>query len=92
LDPACTASLLVHVSPPQSVSYGTNSVHEFANAFLDAQIAISECEHKGIMWPSYELFRNKTDKPMPIVNVYLEPIIKVAAEKQNNAPITRQND
>jgi hypothetical protein len=77
-----------NVSAPQSASFGTNTVHDFANAFLEAQIVISERERKGIVWPLYELFHNKTDKPMQIVNAYLEPIVKEALEKQKKAPVT----
>ena len=77
-----------NVTPPQSISGWNNSAHDFAHAFLQAQITISERERKGIVWPLYELFHTKTDKPMQIVNAYLEPIIKEAVEKQKNAPIT----
>lgn len=49
---------------------------------MNAQYIIAARSDIGDLWPLLEIFENKTDKPMKVVNAYLEPILKEAIEKQ----------
>lgn len=54
---------------------------EFAVAFLDAQEALAIRGRIGWSWPWFEIFQNRTKKPMRVVDAYLEPILKEAVRK-----------
>ncbi|PFH46977.1 hypothetical protein AMATHDRAFT_198725 [Amanita thiersii Skay4041] len=72
--------------PPSSgspvTSHHTATANTFAAAFLEAQEVISYRERYGWIWPLYEIFEDKTKKPMKVVDGYIEPIIKEAVEKK----------
>jgi len=91
---SCVNSLSAGLPYPHNVSSfearlrGTNSADDFADAFARAQYLISERERSGPLWQLSEIFKNKTDETMKVVNAYLEPIIKDAVEKkQRNSPL-----
>ncbi|KAF8631756.1 hypothetical protein AX15_002212 [Amanita polypyramis BW_CC] len=71
---------------PPSASFGnthhTISANAFATAFLEAQQMSSARERYGWIWPLFEIFEDKTRKPMEIVDGYIEPIIKEALAKK----------
>ena len=48
-----------------------SSADAFAAAFAEAQFIIAERGRFGWTWPLHEIFRNKTDAPMKIVNAFL---------------------
>ncbi|KAK2462197.1 hypothetical protein APHAL10511_005785 [Amanita phalloides] len=60
----------------------SRSANAFANAFLEAQAAIAEREFLGWIWPLYQIWEDKTRKPMQIVDGYIEPIIREALAKK----------
>jgi hypothetical protein len=74
-----------NVNTPESRGRVTKAADDFANAFAKAQYYISERECSGPVWPLYEIFKDKTDESMKIVNAYIDPIIKDAVDKQCKA-------
>ncbi|KAF8060191.1 cytochrome P450 monooxygenase pc-1 [Lyophyllum atratum] len=72
--------------PPVSTSPHSNGADEFASAFLEAQEVVSSRERYGWIWPLAEIWEDKTEKPMKIVNAYLDPIVQEAIKKKNAAP------
>ncbi|KAF9007215.1 CYP63 cytochrome P450 monooxygenase-like protein [Cyathus striatus] len=75
-----------HNAPP----YLNAQVHRsaadiFARAFLESQEIISTRERLGWIWPLWEITKDKTKEPMEIVNAYIEPIIKEAIRKKEEA-------
>ncbi|KAF8055214.1 cytochrome P450 monooxygenase pc-1 [Lyophyllum atratum] len=72
--------------PPISTSPHANGADEFASAFLEAQEVVSSRERYGWIWPLAEIWEDKTEKPMKIVNAYLDPIVQEAIKKKNAAP------
>ncbi|KAI0082443.1 cytochrome P450 monooxygenase pc-2 [Panus rudis PR-1116 ss-1] len=67
---------------PQGASTRSLSKSEdFARAFSQAQDIISNRLRIGWVWPLFELFEDKTAKPMKIVNDYIDPIVKQALDK-----------
>ncbi|KAF8890928.1 cytochrome P450 monooxygenase pc-1 [Infundibulicybe gibba] len=70
---------------PDSASPHATRANEFAQAFLEAQEMIADRERTGWVWPLLEIFRERTKKPMKVVNAYIEPIIQEALEKKRLA-------
>jgi len=58
-----------------SQATGPTSVDAFGAAFAEAQLIISERGRFGWIWPLLEIFHNKTDAPMKIVNTFLYVIL-----------------
>ncbi|PSR74974.1 hypothetical protein PHLCEN_2v9388 [Hermanssonia centrifuga] len=54
---------------------------DFAKAFAEAQTAIAHRARVGWIWPWSELFHDKTELPMRVVDAYLDPILKAALKK-----------
>ncbi|PSR74975.1 hypothetical protein PHLCEN_2v9389 [Hermanssonia centrifuga] len=54
---------------------------DFAKAFAEAQTAIAHRSRVGWIWPWSELFHDKTESPMHVVDAYLDPILKAALKK-----------
>ena len=59
--------------------------NNFSAAFHDVQSAVSQRERLGLVWPLWEVFENKTKKPMKIVDSFIEPIIADVTGKKNDA-------
>lgn len=88
----CVHSLNAGLPYPHTVSYVPTNVqtpekrlaNDFSAAFLDAQFTISQRERYGPVWPLFEIFADKTKKPMKVVNAFIEPIITTAIAKKNS--------
>ncbi|KAF8636108.1 hypothetical protein AX17_003812 [Amanita inopinata Kibby_2008] len=76
-----TASPPYPISPSSSPHHA-NPANAFAAAFLEAQEVIAYRERFGWIWPLFEMQRDKTVKPMKVVDGYIEPIIKDALAKK----------
>lgn len=59
--------------------------NDFSTAFLDVQFTVGRRERLGSVWPLWEIFEDKTTKPMKVVNAFIEPIIADAVAKKNDA-------
>jgi len=89
----CVHSLNGGLPYPHDVSYISANVltpekrlaNNFSAAFHDVQSAVSQRERLGLVWPLWEVFENKTKKPMKIVDSFIEPIIADVTGKKNDA-------
>ncbi|KIM86354.1 hypothetical protein PILCRDRAFT_816295 [Piloderma croceum F 1598] len=79
-----------HVAGSQAT--GPTSVDAFGAAFAEAQFIISERGRFGWIWPLLEIFHDKTEAPMKIVNAFLDPIMKDAIEKHQSRSTSSLND
>jgi len=72
---------------PPALTYSAKgaAADAFAKAFAEAQEVCSTRERMGWIWPLSEIWENKTEKPMELVNAYLEPIVKAALEKKRRS-------
>jgi len=72
---------------PPALTYSAKgaAADAFAKAFAEAQEVCSTRERMGWIWPLSEMWENKTEKPMELVNAYLEPIVKAALEKKKRS-------
>ncbi|KAF8883906.1 CYP63 cytochrome P450 monooxygenase-like protein [Gymnopilus junonius] len=60
-----------------------DAANAFAHAFLEAQEVISLREKYGWpWWPFMEMWRDKIQKPMQVVNDYIQPIVQEALAKK----------
>ncbi|KIM86025.1 hypothetical protein PILCRDRAFT_816571 [Piloderma croceum F 1598] len=69
-----------------------SSADAFAAAFAKAQFIVAERGIFGWTWPLHEIFHNKTDAPMKIVNAFLDPIMKEAIEKHQSRSTSSEID
>ncbi|KAI5115359.1 hypothetical protein M0805_009652 [Coniferiporia weirii] len=60
------------------VPEGRGSTEEFANAFAQAQVVVIERAQKAMVWPQWEIWRDKSREPMEVVRAYLDPILDEA--------------
>ena len=58
--------------------------NNFSAAFLDVQTVVTRRERVGFVWPLWEIFENKTKKPMKIIDTFVEPIVADAIAKKND--------
>jgi len=56
--------------------------NRFARAFADAQISISRRGRLGVLWPLFEIFRDRTAGDMRVVRGFIEPIVQDAMRKR----------
>lgn len=56
--------------------------NRFARAFADAQISISTRSRIGILWPLFEIFKDRTKDDMDQVKSFIEPIVRDAMNKR----------
>ena len=56
---------------------------DLSAALLDAQFAVGQRERLGFVWPLREVFKNKTKKPMKVVDAFIEPIVADAIAKND---------
>ncbi|KAJ7125198.1 cytochrome P450 monooxygenase pc-3 [Mycena epipterygia] len=57
----------------------------FTAAFTEAMLRIAFRQRVGWIWPMFEMFSDKTAKPMEVVTKYIDPIIHAALNKKNRA-------
>ncbi|KAH7885026.1 cytochrome P450 [Phlebopus sp. FC_14] len=67
----------------------TKLAHDYTQAFAEALFAASERPRRGVLWPLFEMLKDKTEEPMKIVNAYLEPILQEAIGKQKMVILER---
>jgi hypothetical protein len=69
-----------NVAPPSSFTESIRAIssNAFAKALLEAQAVVSGRERSGPIWPLEEIWQDRTQKPMQIVDGYIEPIIHEA--------------
>uniref|UniRef100_A0A0W0FZY7 SET domain-containing protein n=1 Tax=Moniliophthora roreri TaxID=221103 RepID=A0A0W0FZY7_MONRR len=60
----------------------TRRAQAFATAFLEAQEVVGIRLWVDALWPLVEFWEDKTEKPMKIVNSFIEPIIAEALAKK----------
>lgn len=75
----------------QDLHQKLSPAEEFAVAFLQSQELIAERARLGWVWPLAEIFHTKTDKPMKIINSYLDPIMRDALERHRLEPKSEKN-
>ncbi|KAE9407488.1 cytochrome P450 [Gymnopus androsaceus JB14] len=61
-----------------------NFSNTFLEAFLKAQDAIASRERFAMVWPFLEIWQDKTEEPMKVLNAFIQPIINEAVAKRNN--------
>ncbi|KAF4568490.1 hypothetical protein EYR36_010502 [Pleurotus pulmonarius] len=64
---------------------GEEVAEKFANAFLQAQYIIAGRERMGWTWPLTEIWGDKTNKHMKVVDAFIAPIIKDAVRKKSSS-------
>ncbi|KAJ2916358.1 hypothetical protein MD484_g4071, partial [Candolleomyces efflorescens] len=97
---ACVHALPAGLPYPPNATYFPNgqrpsqrsSADDFADAFLKAQEIIANRERLSWIWPLTEISKDKTAEGMKIINAYIEPIIKEAIERKQNAPREKNVD
>ncbi|KAF8217153.1 CYP63 cytochrome P450 monooxygenase-like protein [Mycena galopus ATCC 62051] len=68
--------------PPQPNAPEAQKAIKFVDAFTVAMLRISDREVYGRIWPLFEIFGDKTAKPMRDISEFLDPIIQAAMEKK----------
>ncbi|KAF8843740.1 cytochrome P450 [Paxillus ammoniavirescens] len=71
-----------NVTPVEAPTGSAEIANDFARAFSQAQVIVSQRVRRSWLWPLFEPFGDKTEEPMKIVNAYIEPILKDAIEKR----------
>ncbi|KAJ7289341.1 cytochrome P450 monooxygenase pc-1 [Mycena rebaudengoi] len=79
-----------NVARPPAVAYlteggnkeSTHMANEFIAAFNESMQVIAERGYLGDIWPLWEMFEDKTVKPMKVVSAFLDPVIHAAVEKK----------
>ncbi|KIJ66961.1 hypothetical protein HYDPIDRAFT_26376 [Hydnomerulius pinastri MD-312] len=74
-----------NVAPTEAPTGKAKIADDFARAFAEAQFVASQRPRKSWVWPLFEIFRDKTEAPMKVVNAYIEPILKDVIEKRKMA-------
>jgi hypothetical protein len=88
---SCVHSLSAGLPYPHNVTTveaptgGAEIANDFARAFSQAQVIVSQRVRRSWLWPLFEPFADKTEEPMKTVNAYIEPILKDAIEKRKVA-------
>ncbi|KAJ7279509.1 hypothetical protein C8J57DRAFT_1221171 [Mycena rebaudengoi] len=60
----------------------THMANEFIAAFNESMQFIAERGYLGEIWPLWEMFEDKTVKPMKVVGAFLDPVIHATVEKK----------
>ncbi|KAF9219868.1 cytochrome P450 [Gyrodon lividus] len=81
-----------NVPNPTFVSRESNTARDFAVAFAAAQHWMARRTTIGHVWPLFELFQDRTRKPMKVVDAFLEPIVKDAIEKHKASQGLQEKD
>ncbi|KAF9489714.1 cytochrome P450, partial [Pleurotus eryngii] len=58
---------------------------KFADAFLQAQLIIAGRERMGWIWPLTEIWGDRTNEHMKVIDAFIAPIIKDAVQKKGLA-------
>ncbi|KAF7759664.1 hypothetical protein Agabi119p4_11359 [Agaricus bisporus var. burnettii] len=61
----------------------TRRANEFSTAFLEAFEGVAHRERLRTVWPLFEIFSDRTKKPMEVLDDFLEPIIADAIQKKS---------
>lgn len=72
---------VLHANP--ALAHRANAAEEFAQAFAEAQLELAMRLRVGKTWPMWEVFRDKTKKPMKVVDTFLNPILSEALRKKH---------
>jgi hypothetical protein len=67
---------LAHDSPR------AQAANAFTEAYSEAMHQIAFRQRVGWIWPLFEMFNDKTAKPMEVVSEYIDPIIHAAVDKK----------
>ncbi|KIK94934.1 hypothetical protein PAXRUDRAFT_11751 [Paxillus rubicundulus Ve08.2h10] len=70
-----------NVTPAEAPPGSAKISSDFARAFSQVQIIVSQRVRRSWLWPLFEPFGDKTEGPMKVVNAYIGPILKDAIEK-----------
>lgn len=70
-----------HNAPAHLKNRPLSDADRFANAFREAQVAISHRARLTWLWPWFELFSDRTERQMRVVDEYLKPILERALAK-----------
>ncbi|KZV93250.1 cytochrome P450 monooxygenase pc-3 [Exidia glandulosa HHB12029] len=71
-----------NMQPPLGYQRKKTSSDDFVQAFEDAKRVVATRLRLGGFWPLAEMFRNPSQKPMEIIDAYIDPILQVALEKK----------
>ncbi|KAJ7258479.1 cytochrome P450 monooxygenase pc-3 [Mycena rebaudengoi] len=79
-----------NVARPPAVAYlteggnkeSTHMANEFIAAFNESMQFVAERGPLGEIWPLWEMFEDKTVKPMKVVSAFLDPVIHATVEKK----------
>lgn len=73
-----------NVSPIPAMEDSTSSqdADSFPAAFAEVMLQIAFRERVGWVWPLFEMFSDRTAKPMKTVDKFLDPIIRSAVERK----------
>ncbi|KAH8832425.1 cytochrome P450 monooxygenase pc-1 [Flagelloscypha sp. PMI_526] len=80
---------------PQSsdgIFRSTVSPDDFASAFMEAQYAVVDRVRKGWIWPLFEIFQDKTVKPMKVVSSFIDPLVSAAVERRKSGERLGEKD
>jgi hypothetical protein len=98
---ACLDSLTCTPPYPHNASAALHTPHDssraqaanaFTEAYSEAMLRIAFRQRVGWVWPLFEMFRDKTARPMEVVTEYIDPIIHAALEKKNRAGDCKESD
>jgi len=67
--------------------YTDTPSNRFARAFLNAQISIANRGRLGVLWPIFEIFKEKTEDDMKTVRGFIEPIVQDAMQQRKEGKV-----
>ncbi|KAI0929042.1 hypothetical protein AcW2_004858 [Taiwanofungus camphoratus] len=79
-----------NVTPPSSINtfaaspFSSNAVQEFGAAFAGAQRILSSRAQLGWIWPIFEVFRDKTNEHMKVLNTFVQSILEETVRKSES--------
>ena len=89
---SCVDSLTAGLPYPHNVAPPPSFIdsNAFAKALLEAQTVVAIRERAGPIWPLEEIWKDKTQKPMQVVDGYVEPIIQEALARMTPGKFDRK--
>jgi len=70
-------------TPANILTLEKQVANDFSAALFDVQMVVSQRERLDFVWPLWEIFENKTTKPMKVVDAFIEPIVADAISKND---------
>ena len=70
-------------TPANTLTSEKQIANNFSAALLDVQMVVSQRERLDFVWPLWEIFENKTKKPMKVIDAFIEPIVADAIAKND---------